>query len=146
MPTTRRSAEIAAPREEIWAVVADPHHLPRWWPRVGRVEGVDDDRFTQVLMTRKGRGVRADFRIAERDAPRLMRWRQELAGTPFERLLREAITSIALEPAAGEATLVTIEARQRLRGWSRFGGLLFRRAARAQLDEALAGLGRACGR
>ena len=74
-----------------------------------------------------------------------MRWRQELAGTPFERLLREALTVVELEPREG-GTEVSIEVTQRLRGWSRFGGFLFRRAARAQLDEALAGLQRACGR
>ncbi len=37
--------------------------MPRWWPGVGRMEGVEEDRFTQVFKTKKGRPVRADFRV-----------------------------------------------------------------------------------
>lgn len=123
-------------------MLADPWHQARWWPRVVRMEGVDDDgRFTQVLGTARGRGVRADFRVVETVAPRLLRWEQELAGSPFERLLGEAVTAISLEPADGGAgTRVTIEVRQRLLGWSRLTPFLFRRAARRQMGEALAGL------
>ncbi|MGH2855564.1 MAG: SRPBCC family protein, partial [Solirubrobacteraceae bacterium] len=40
MPTTQRTRTIAAPAGEVWELVSDPHHLPRWWPRVARVEGV----------------------------------------------------------------------------------------------------------
>jgi len=137
---------LAAPRQAVWEVLADPWHQARWWPRVVRMEGVDDGRFTQVLGTARGRGVRADFRILEREAPRLLRWEQELPGTPFERLLAEAVTTVELVPAdGGEATAVTIELRQRLHGWSRFVPFLFRRAARRQLAEALEGLERAVG-
>ena len=122
-------------------MLADPWHQARWWPRVVRMEAVEDGRFTQVLGTARGRGVRADFRIVEVDAPRLLRWEQELAGTPFQRLLDEAETAISLAPADdGAATTVTIELRQRLLGWSRLTPFLFKRAARRQLTEALAGL------
>lgn len=122
-------------------MLADPWHQARWWPRVVRMEAVEDGRFTQVLGTARGRGVRADFRIVEAVEPRLLRWEQELAGTPFERLLAQAETAIALEPAGGDAaTTVTIELRQRLLGWSRLAPFLFTRAARRQLTDALAGL------
>lgn len=146
MPTTRRSRTIAASPEQVWKVVADPHHMPRWWPQVKRMEEVEADRFTQVLTTRKGRPVRMDFHLLESDAPgpgadppgkRV--WEQEVAGTPFERVLGEATTEILLEPADG-ATRVTIALRQRLRGYSRTGGFLLRRANRARLEEALEGL------
>jgi uncharacterized protein YndB with AHSA1/START domain len=141
VPTTRVSRTLAAPPEAVWAVVADPWHQARWWPRVVRMEAVDDGRFTQVLGTARGRGVRADFRVLETDAPRLLRWEQELEGTPFERLLAEAATAVELTPAdGGAATSVTIELRQRLLGWSRLAPFLFKRAARRQLTEALAGL------
>lgn len=141
MPTTRVSRTLAAPPEAVWEVVADPWHQARWWPRVVRMEAVEDGRFTQVLGTARGRGVRADFRVTEVDAPRLLRWTQELEGTPFERLLAEAETAIALAPMdTGAATTVTIELRQRLLGWSRLAPFLFKRAARRQLAEALAGL------
>lgn len=139
MPTTRVSRTLAAPPEAVWAVLADPWHQARWWPRVVRMEAVQDGRFTQVLGTARGRGVRADFRIVETVRPRLLRWEQELAGSPFERLLAEAQTAISLAPADG-ATTVTIELRQRLLGWSRLTPFLFKRAARRQLAEALAGL------
>jgi len=122
-------------------VLADPWHQARWWPRVVRMEAVDDGRFTQVLGTARGRGVRADFRIVETVEPRLLCWEQELAGSPFERLLAAAQTEISLAPADdGAATTVTIELRQRLLGWSRLTPFLFKRAARRQLADALAGL------
>lgn len=144
MPTTRVSRTLAASPETIWEVVGDPWHQARWWPRVRRMEAVEDGRFTQVLGTDRGRGIRADFRLLACEAPRRMRWEQELQGTPFERLLAEAVTEISLAPADGEAggTIVAIELRQQLRGWSRLAPWQFRRAARRQLAEALAGLER----
>ena len=146
MPVARASRTVAAPPATVWDVVADPHHQPRWWPRVRRMESVDDDRFTQVLATERGKGVRADFRVVERREQALLRWTQELPGTPFERLLDEALTTLELAPAAGGArTVVTVECRQRLRGWSRLVPFLFSRAARRQLEEALEGLDRAVG-
>jgi uncharacterized protein YndB with AHSA1/START domain len=143
VPTTRVSRTLAADPEAVWAVLADPHHQPRWWPRVRRMEGVEADRFTQVLATERGKGVRADFRLLERASPRL-RWTQELEGTPFERLLVDAETTISIDPAPdGGGTRVEIELRQRLRGWSRMVPFLFKRAAQRQLGEALEGLDRA---
>jgi hypothetical protein len=129
-------------------VIADPHHMPRWWPGVKRMEGVEDDRFTQVLTTKKGRPVRMDFRIlecrspaADDDARGRCVWEQEIEGTPFARVLGEAVTEVVLEPA-GSGTLVTLALTQRLRGYSRTGGFLLRRASREKLDEALEGLER----
>lgn len=146
MPRARVSRTLAAPPQVVWEVVADPWHQARWWPRVVRMEGVEDGRFTQVLGTASGRGVRADFRVLEREPPRLLRWEQELPGTPFERLLAEAVTTVELAADdGGGATEVTIELRQQLHGWSRFVPFLFRRAARRQLGEALEGLERAVG-
>lgn len=144
MPTTRVNRMLAASPEAVWAVLADPWHQTRWWPRVVRMEAVEDGCFTQVLGTARGRGVRADFRILETESPRRLRWEQQLEGTPFERLLAEAETAVELAPAdGGEATRVTIELRQQLLGWSRLTPFLFKRAARRQLAEALEGLDRA---
>ena len=50
-------------------------------------------------------------------------WEQELAGTPFERVLGESVTEIVLERVDG-GTRVTIEQRQKLRGYSRTGGFM----------------------
>jgi uncharacterized protein YndB with AHSA1/START domain len=137
MPTIHRSRTLAATPDDVWATVRDPHHLPRWWPRVVRVEGVDDRGFTQVLRTRRGRNVRADFRIDERRARELVRWSQEVEGTPFERVLAAASTEIRLGAASESGTVVTIETYRKLRGVNRLGGFMLRRATRRQLDEAL---------
>ena len=144
MPDASRSRTIAAPAEDLWDVISDPHHLPRWWPRVSRVEDVGQDAFTEVLKTAKGKVVRADFELVETDeqARRIM-WSQQVEGTPFARLLRSAETEVRLEADTAQATKVTIELRQVLNGgFPRFGGYMVIRAARATLDEALDGLER----
>jgi uncharacterized protein YndB with AHSA1/START domain len=136
-----RSRTLDAPPEAVWAVLADPHRLPAWWPRVERVEGVTGDEWTTVLRSERGKAVRADYRVseAETEAPRRRAWAQQLEGTPFERLLWESVTVATLEPA-GDGTRASLEVRQRPRGWARLGAFLLRRAARRQLDEALAAL------
>ena len=144
MPTVRRSRSLTAPPETVWRVVADPQHLPRWWPRVERVEDDDGEAFTQLLRSGRGRAVRADFRRTGADEHRWVAWEQLLEGTPFERLIRQATTRVDLA-AAGSGCEVTLTETQRLRGFSRFAPWLFRRAARERLDGALDGLERACG-
>jgi uncharacterized protein YndB with AHSA1/START domain len=167
MPTASRSRTIAAPTQDLWEVIRDPHHLPRWWPRVERVEDVESDAFTEVMRTRKGKLVRADFNVvACDDAAHSLTWAQQVEGTPFARVLSSAETEVRLTPVAtvasdgfgavGEnsaATEVTIELRQTLAGFSprfgvlagvspRLGGHMVRRAARATIEEALDGLER----
>ena len=72
-------------------------------------------------------------------------WEQEVAGTPFERVLDEAITEVLIEPAHGGTSQVTIAQLQKLRGYSRTGALMLRRATNKRLDEALDGLARISG-
>jgi hypothetical protein len=104
---------------------------------VERVEQVEAGRFTELLRTAKGRAVRADFRLAELRAPHEIAWAQDVEGTPFERVLESARTTVRLTDAGAGATQVELELRQALRGFARFGGLLVRRAAARALDEAL---------
>jgi uncharacterized protein YndB with AHSA1/START domain len=144
MAAAKRSRTLSASQQDVWEVIADPHHLPRWWPGVARMEAVDDDRFTQVFKTKRGRPVRADFRVRHSEPPSSRSWEQELAGTPFERVLNESIVEVSLKPVPA-GTEVTIGQRQKLRGYSRTGGFMLRRATRAKLDEALDGLERICG-
>jgi uncharacterized protein YndB with AHSA1/START domain len=143
MATARRSRTIGASPQTIWEVLEDPHHMPRWWPGVTRMEGVEDERFTQVFTTKKGRPVRLDFRILESEAPWRRIWEQELIGSPLERVLAESVTEVVLEPEPG-GTRVSIEQRQKLRGYSRTGGFMWRRATASRLDEALEGLAHIC--
>ena len=147
MPTARRSRTIAASAEELWALVSDPHHLPRWWPRVTRVEDVGDGAFTEVMRTAKGKLVRADFDLVRTDEQlRSLTWSQRVQGTPFGRLLKSAETEVRLAQGIEAETEVTIELRQALTGFfPRFGGFMVRRAALATIDEALDGLERISG-
>jgi uncharacterized protein YndB with AHSA1/START domain len=140
VPTTRARRTIAAPPEEIWPMLADPHHLPRWWPSVERVENVSRDHFTEVLRSKRGRAVRADFRVETSRKPELRSWRQQVEGTPFERVLRDSLVEVRLEPDGEAATRVTIEQLAKMRGVSRLGGFLVRRATKRLLTEALDGL------
>lgn len=97
MLTARASRTIAAAPQDIWAVVSDPHHLPRWWPRVMRVEAVDEHAFTEVMRTSRGKVVRADFRVTGVDHRALsLSWSQIVEGTPFERVLASAETQLWL--------------------------------------------------
>jgi uncharacterized protein YndB with AHSA1/START domain len=144
MATASRSRSVAASQQDVWALIADADHMPRWWPGVARVEGVSEDRFTQVFKTKKGRSVRLDFQVIESDPPWRRSWQQEITGTPFERVLNQSIISVELKPV-GTRTEVTLSHEQRLRGYSRTGGFMLKRATRGKLDEALDGLDRLFG-
>lgn len=139
-----RRRRIAAPASALWAVVTDPYHLPRWWPNTQRVENVSEGEpgersWTQVLETRDGRGVRADYHgVAVTDGERYV-FEQTVEGTPFERFVKRARTEIQLRPQNGE-TDVTMSLDRRLRGLSRLGSPMMRRAIGRTLNEALAGL------
>jgi uncharacterized protein YndB with AHSA1/START domain len=135
-----RSRTLRATPEEIWAIVGDVYHLPRWWPRVTRVEGVEDDAFTQVLTTAKGVPVRADYRVVESAPLRVQRWAQQLVNTPFERVLAASEVEVRLEPEGDATTRVAVSLVQRLRGMSRLGSFMVRNAGGRQLDDALNGL------
>jgi uncharacterized protein YndB with AHSA1/START domain len=127
---------VPAPVEDVWRVIGDPHHLPRWWPMTERVESVGEDGWTSVLRSSRGKVVRADYRIAVEEPPRRRAWTMDLAGSPFERLLREHRTEVALAPGGG-GTVVTLTVTQRGRGTARLGMWMMRRATRRRLDEAL---------
>ena len=137
MPTTRRTRTVPAPPPAVWRVVGDPNHLPRWWPKVQRVESVTDADFTAVYGTSKGRPVRGDYRVTAHEPPARRAWEQRLEGTPIERYLSAYTAEVAVAPE-GEGARVTLVVVQKLRGLSRFGGgLLAKRAMGRQLDEAL---------
>jgi uncharacterized protein YndB with AHSA1/START domain len=142
VPTVVRTRTIQAPRDAVWEVVADPYHLPRWWPRIDRVEDVTDEGWTTVTRSSRGRAVRADYTIVFKDPPNRLVWRQELAETPFERFLREALTGVVLDDDP-EGTKVELRLVRKLRGLARLGGLQMRRAARRELDTALDSLSEA---
>ena len=141
---SERSRQLLATPAALWDVIVDPFQMTRWWPGVARVEAVDEERFTLVFQTKRKRTVRMDFRVlvshapgSEGEAAGRRAWEQEVSGTPFERVLDQSITEVLLDPAHGAATQVTIAQDQKLRGYSRTGALLLRRATDKRLDEAL---------
>ena len=141
MPTVTCSRSIPAVQAELWELLSDPHHQPRWWPNVERMEAVGDGGFTQVLKTKRGKPIRADFAIVERHPPWMVVWEQQLPGTPFARVLSESVMQVNLEPAGG-ATLVTLSHRLKPRGYSRTGGFLIGRDTSKQLERLLDGIAR----
>ncbi|CAN5436428.1 hypothetical protein BH20ACT15_BH20ACT15_01140 [soil metagenome] len=144
MPRVSRSRRLGASPAAIWSVIADPYQLPRWWPGTQRVENVTATegkgrKWTQVLETKDGRNVRADYRcISSANAERYV-FEQLIDGTPFARVLKSARTEIHLAPE-GDGTNVTMRSEQKLRGLSRTGGFMMRRASARKLAEALQGL------
>jgi uncharacterized protein YndB with AHSA1/START domain len=147
VPRATRRRTIAAPPQEVWALVSDPYSLPRWWPRTGRVESVEGDggpgtQWTKVLETSEGRGIRADYRCVDADEGERYRWEQQLEGTPFERHLRRSAVEIQLQGEEG-ATEVTVVSNQTLRGLSRLGSPMMGRGQGTLLEEALDGIERA---
>jgi hypothetical protein len=111
--------------------------------RVESVEGEGvDARWTKVLGTAEGRGVRADFRCVESEEGERFGWEQEIPGTPFERHLRRYGIEVALGDE-GDGTQVSIAAQQTLRGLSRLGSPMMRHGQSSLLEEALDGIERA---
>jgi len=143
-----RTRTVEAPVGEVWKLVSDPYSLPRWWPRTSRVENVDAKgggrraRWTKVLETAEGRGVRADFRCLSSAERERYVWEQELEGTPFERHLKALQVEVRLREQDG-GTEVSLTEEQSLKGMSKLGSPLMRRARGDVLDEALDGIERA---
>ena len=148
MPRISRTRTIAVEPARVWALISDPHSLPRWWPRTLRVEDVRGEggkraHWTTVLATERGTGVRADFRCTGSTEGARYAWEQEIEGTPFERILRSSKLEIGLDGERGGDTRVTLTSDESLRGLSRLGSTMMRGASRRRLDEALEGIERA---
>jgi len=140
-----RTRTLEAPVGDVWKLVSDPYSLPRWWPRTSRVENVDRKdggrrtQWTKVLQTSEGRGVRADFRCVSSAEHERYVWEQELEGTPFERHLKSLRVEVGLRER-DNGTEVSLTEEQTLKGMSKLGSPLMRRARADILDEALDGL------
>jgi uncharacterized protein YndB with AHSA1/START domain len=135
----RRERLVPAAPGDVWGVVSDPARLAAWWPGVTRVEEASREAWTTVLVSPKGKVVRADYSLVEADEPQRVLWRHEVEASPFERLLSESTTEIALAPDDG-GTRVRVTLDQRPRGWARFSPFQLRAAAARQAEGALDGL------
>jgi hypothetical protein len=56
------SRELLAPRTDVWALVAEPYHLPDWWPA-----------YTGVRPDRRGLARGARWHVSRGRAPGLLR-------------------------------------------------------------------------
>ena len=54
--------ELLAPREDVWALVAEPYHLPDWWPA-----------YTGVQPDRRGLAENARWKVVRARSPGLLR-------------------------------------------------------------------------
>ena len=136
----RRERVVSAEPAEVWRIVSDPTRLAAWWPGVTRVEEASRDAWTTVLVSPTGKSVRADYSLVEAQGLERVLWRHEVQESPFERLLSESTTEIALTPDAAGGTRVRVTLDQRPRGWARFSPFQLRAAARRQAEAALDGL------
>jgi uncharacterized protein YndB with AHSA1/START domain len=136
----RRERVLAGAPDDIWRIVSDPTRLPAWWPGVSRVEEASREAWTTVLVSPKGKSVRADYSLVDAREPEWLRWQQELEESPFERLLSESTTELQLEPEPEGGTRVRLTLNQRARGWARFSPFQLRAAATRQAEGALEGL------
>ena len=146
MPRVTRRRTVAAPVDEVWDLVSDPYALPRWWPRVSRVEDVDArqagrrSQWTKVLETNHGRGVRADYRCVSSAENERYVWEQQLENSPFAKHLKDSRVEIELHAAGERETRVVMSSSQTMRGMSRLGSWVMRKGQRDILDGALNGL------
>lgn len=92
-----------------------------------------------MLESKGGKTVRADYAMVEQTEPTRCRWRRKPVGTPVERLINRAEVTVDLAVERSGSTKVTLTLRQ-APGAGRLGAN--RRPGRAELDEALAELGR----
>ena len=102
------SRELLAPRADVWAFLAEPYHLPDWWPGLG---GVQPDR--------RGLAPGARWQIQTDQRPSLLR-RPGAAGIILIRaveaerrvafqLVAECVDAeLELEDAGPERTLATL--------------------------------------
>jgi uncharacterized protein YndB with AHSA1/START domain len=108
--------ELLAPREDVWKFLAEPYHLPDWWPGI---TGVQPDRrgFApgarwQVQGSKRnvftGRR-RVESMLLVREIDLYERWTWHL-------LEPETDTEIRLQATAPDRTLVTVTTSGRLAG------------------------------
>ena len=109
---------------------------------VRKVQGESRSRWTTVLATERGTGVRVDYRCTGATTRERYVWEQDIEGTPFAKILRSAALEIHLQGRNG-TTVVTLAGIEKLRGLSRLGSPMMRRAIGRRLTEALDGIERA---
>jgi uncharacterized protein YndB with AHSA1/START domain len=109
MPRASASRELLAPRDDVWAFIAEPHHFSDWWPGVA---GVHPDR--------RGLAEGARWELHTADRPTLFR-RATSSGMLLVRAVRppelfgwtltgdHIDAELRLEPRGENRTLAALE-------------------------------------
>lgn len=135
------SGTVPATPADVWHLISDPGRAIAWWPHAERAEDVSGGRFTLVVRSSRGVPVRMDWRVAASRRESRQRWEQDLAGTPFAKVLRSSAIEIRLEPA-GDGCEITISVERELENRGLVAGWLGRRASRRHAGDALSRLSR----
>ena len=112
---TSASLELLAPRADVWSFLAEPYHLPDWWPGI---TGVVPDRrgfapgarwtvhtrASNVLLGRRA----SETMLLVRDVEPFERWAWHLLGPKLD-------VEVKLRAAAEDRTVVTIATSSRRR-------------------------------
>lgn len=135
------SAELAAPADEIWDVVMDPHLLERWVTTHEALEGHVPDRLEQGSRfgqrLKLGRSFAVTWEVVDREPPRRVRWEGRGPGGA------RAHVSYELEPLSETRTRFTYKNRFELPGGplGRLAGrMVGERVARVEAERSLAKL------
>lgn len=135
------SGTVKASTGDVWHLISDPGRAVAWWPHAERAEDVSGGRFTFVVRSSRGVPVRMDWRVAASRRERLQRWEQDLAGTPFARVLKASAVEIRLEPD-DDGCRITVAVERELENRGLVAGWFGRRASRRHAGDALARLSR----
>lgn len=143
--TVSRERTVAAPRDSVWELIAEPRNFSRWWPRAVRAERAAGGRWRAWLAPprRPQATVAVLYERGQARRPTLLSFRQVVEGTPFARTFRTVSWSFELHEEAPAKTRVRGRADLELRGLARLGGWQVRRAFRRTLDDALGALAQA---
>jgi uncharacterized protein YndB with AHSA1/START domain len=114
MPRTVASRELLAPRQDVWAFVAEPNHLADWWPGVHAVRPdrrglAPGARWQLVAGPQTGGLVGAFIRRPEAAGTIIV---MEVREGEFLRLMfahDQIDASLRLEPAGNSHTRATLE-------------------------------------
>jgi uncharacterized protein YndB with AHSA1/START domain len=132
---------LSAPPERVWALVADPDALPRWFGFADRVEVLEGEGAGQLRRQHGHWGKKqseVDQELTAFDPERRLAWRhlaERLDGKPAPRFAASTDFSIELAPEAG-GTRITLRSAQVPA--SRPRGLVMRAFGRRELATTLA--------
>lgn len=135
-----RSVTIAAPFDEVLAVVRDVAAQPSWWPGLRGTEVLEQDDAGRVLRARVASDVKVvtdTFEVAYAHTEDSVTW--ELAGSSLAQRRQSGAWTLQEQPDGTVATLkLTIEASLPL------PKLVQRRIVRDTVEGAVAGLKARC--